>query len=186
MLHFMVACIRCRFAHGIVVATLAVSMASAAETELPSPTLQDLQIAGRVLTFQDQPTPSTITIALAYNPADPVSRAEAMTLSTLLGTGLTTGALVLRPLLIEQYRLDEAGRYDAIFATTGIDEQNLRSVIDRRRVPCLTRHLEQVSRGACIVGISSSPRVSIVISGATAASAGIRFATAFRMMVREL
>ena len=58
--------------------------------------------------------------------------------------------------------------------------------LKKRQVPCLTRHSEQVEHGSCIVAICSEPSVSIVVNMQNAVLAGVRFATAFRMMVQEV
>ena len=39
--------------------------------------------------------------------------------------------------------------------------------------------------GGCLVGIRSLPSVSIRLNGDEAGAVGVRFATAFRMMVQE-
>jgi len=150
------------------------------------PTLQDMQVAGHVLGFQESPIAAEVVVAVVYNAADARSHDEAVALASLLGKGLSVGRLVLRPRLIEQGQLAEAVGYGAIFATIGVDESTLGTSLKRHHVPCLTRHLEQVEHGACIVAIASEPTVSIVVNQANAASADVRFATAFRMMVREI
>ena len=150
------------------------------------PTLQDLQVAGHVLHFQQVPPSGGIIIAIVYNTAVLGSHDEAAVLATLLDNGLGVGDLVLQPHLVEQAHLVEAAGYGAIFTTAGVDQNLLGAALRQRRIPCLTRHLEQVEHGSCIVAICSEPTVSIVVNEMNAAVAGLRFATAFRMMVREI
>jgi hypothetical protein len=38
----------------------------------------------------------------------------------------------------------------------------------------------------CVVGVSTSPRVEIVVSRAAAKAAGVSFSQAFRVMIREI
>lgn len=151
-----------------------------------APTLQDIQVAGRVLHFQKTSPSGTIVVALIYNATDLASQTEAAALMALLGSGLAVGDLVLRPVLIEQSHLADAGQYEAIFATTGVDGRLLNAGLRQHQVPCITRHIEQVEHGACTVAIRSLPSVSIVVSQENAVMAGVRFATAFRMMVQEI
>lgn len=139
-----------------------------------------------MLHFQEKPVSGPVVIAIVYNPANPRSQDEASALAAMLGAGLAVGDLVLHPLLVEQAQLAMTAGYTAIFATIGVDEALLAASLKQRRIPCLTRHLEQVEHGACIVAICSEPRVSIVVNGANAMSAGVGFPTAFRMMVREI
>ncbi len=150
------------------------------------PTLQDMQIAGHVLHFQQTPVLGAIVVAIVYDPANRHSHDEAAAIAAVLGNGLVVGDLILRPRLVEQAHLVEAGDYGAVFTTVAVDQALLSAELTRRQVPCLTRHPEQVEHGSCIVAICSKPSVSIVVNMRNAAYAGVRFATAFRMMVQEI
>lgn len=150
------------------------------------PTLQDIQVAGRVLHFVNALSPGTIVVAIVYNAAEPRSGDEAVALSQLLGAGLTVGNLVLRSVLVEQSHLAESSNYGAIFVAAGVDSVLLATALKLHRVPCLTRHLDQVAHGHCTVAIRSAPSVNITVSQENAAAAGVVFATAFRMMVQEI
>jgi hypothetical protein len=150
------------------------------------PNLQEVEVAGRVLHFQaDQPS-GPFRLAVVYNPSDPDSRAEAAALMALLGSGLVVGDLILQPVLVAQARLADSGGFGAVFETIGVDDGLLGRALRRFHIPCVTRHLEQVGHGACTVAIRSGSSVSIVLSAANATADGVRFATAFRMMVEEL
>lgn len=162
------------------------SSSLALANELPSPSGQDIQILGRILSFREASSSGAMTIAIVYNGADPQSLAEAQALSGLMGAGVTVGKLVLRPVLIEQSRLSGATGYAAIFSAAAVNSGLLQTALRQQQVPCITRHVEQVSKGACIISIRSSPTVSIAYNNANAAAAGVRFATAFIMMVREI
>lgn len=153
---------------------------------LPQPSLQDMQIAGRVLGFQEMPPSGPLDVAVLYDSASAASRREAAAIVALLGSGLGVGSLVLRPHLVDQTRLGSLDGVGAVFATTSLDEALLKTSLGQHKIPCLTLHLEQVQRGSCTVAIRSVPSVSIIVSDANANTAGVRFATAFRMMVREL
>jgi hypothetical protein len=151
-----------------------------------SPTLQDLQIAGRVLAFQDPRPAPDVTVAIVFDPADPASRQEADALVGLIGPGLTVGDLVLHAVRTEQGQLAGLGTANAVLATAGVNQAVLGSALSRRRIACLTRHPDQVEHGACTVAICTEPSVEIVVNERNAGADGVRFATAFRMMVREL
>ena len=150
------------------------------------PTLQDMQIVGRVLHFRNAVAPGGLIVVIVYNAADARSHDEAAALSALLDHGLVVGDLVLKPCLVEQAQLGRITGYGAILTTVGVDQQRLGVVLKQRQVPCLTRHPEQVEHGSCIVAIGSIPRVSIVVNERNAVLDGVQFATAFRMMVQEI
>lgn len=166
--------------------TAILMLSASGPIEDTAPTLQDLQIAARVLHFLDVPVSGELVLAIVFNPSDPASRAEAVALVGLAGKGLSIGNLTLRPYLVAQDKLATVVGYGAIFATTGVDQALLGATLKQRHVPCLTRHPEQVQHGACIVAIGTEPTVSIVLSAANAAADGVHFATAFRMMVVEI
>ena len=149
------------------------------------PSLQDMQLAGRVLHFQAAQPSGAMVVAIAFDAADPQSRDEAAAVQALLGTGLGVDNLILQPVLVEQRELIGPAAYDAIFSATGVDAGLLGAALRVRHIPCLTRQLEQVQSGSCIVAIRSAPSVGIVLNTANAAASGVRFATAFRMMVEE-
>ena len=174
---------RCRNS-ALVLAALALSgLAPLGET---MPTLQDMQIAGRVLHFRQTPVTGRIIVAIVYNAAETRSHDEAAALAVLLGNGLGVGDLILQPRLVEQAHLAEAAAYGAVFMTAAVDQELLAADLKQRQVPCLTLHAEQVEHGSCTVAICSQPRVSIIVNARNAALAGVRFATAFRMMVQEI
>ncbi len=161
-------------------------MGAEGRADLSPVSLQDLQIAGRVLRFIDDHSSKVVSLAVVYDQANARSHDEAVAIGALLGTGLLVGELVLKPLLVSQDELAGAVGYGAIFATAGVNGALLQAATRLHQVPCLTGHLEQVEQGDCTIAIRSMPNVSIVVNGASATSAGVRFATAFRMMVREI
>ncbi len=150
------------------------------------PTLQDVQVAGRVLHFQEPPFAGEVVVAIVFDQSQPASLVEAHALDALLGAGLAVGNLTLLPRLVEQRQLAGSAGYGAIFLTSGADDQLLAASLRSHRVLCLTRHLEQVEHGACVVAICSEPQVVIVVNETNASAVGLQFATAFRMMVREI
>ncbi len=150
------------------------------------PKLRDLQIAGHVLTFQANYPSGDLTLAIVFNAHDRQSREEAAAIAGIIGDGLTIGGLVLKSVTVDQARLAETKSYGAIVDTSNVDDTILKTAVLQHGIPCLTRHLEQVASGACIVAIRSEPNVSIVVNRANAEAAGVHFATAFRMMVREI
>jgi len=160
------------------------STARAAESTAPS--LQDMQIVGRVLGFQATPPTGQLTLGIVYNLNDGASLAEAQAMAALLRGGLAVGNLILQPRLVDQAQLAASRGYDALMAASGLDEAALEKTVASFRIPCLTLHVALVQHAACTVAIRSQPNVSILVSDPNAAAGGVRFATAFRMMVQEL
>ena len=148
-------------------------------------TLQDLRLAGRVLHFIDMPLVGAVTLAVVYAQDVPGSEDEARAAASWLSGGLRVGNLILQPALVEQSALSALQDYVAIVTAEGVYGPAVRDAMRQHHVPCLTTHLSQVQDGGCLVGIRSRPGVSIQLNSMASASVDIRFATAFRMMVRE-
>ncbi len=174
---------RCRNFSLVLAALLLSGLAPLTEA---TPTLQDMQIAARVLHFQYRPVNGRIVVAIVYNAAETGSHDEAVELVALLGDGLGVGDLTLQPRMVEQAHLSDVTGYDAVFAALAVNQDLLTAALKQRQIPCLTRHTEQVEHGSCIVAIRSQPRVSIIVNMRNAVLAGVRFATAFCMMVEEV
>lgn len=153
----------------------------AAAEDAEPPTAREMRTAGQVLGFLDTPPSGVVTLAVVFDPANPHARAEAVAIGSLLGDQMAAGVLTLRPQLVEQARLADTIGYGAIFVTDGIDPQILKAALALRHVPCLTRRLDQIEQGSCMVALRGSPSVDIVVNELNASSAGVRFATAFRM-----
>ena len=147
----------------------------------------DLQIAARVLSFMESPLSGRVRLGVVYASEIPRSRNQAEGLMDEFGRGLTVGALELLPVLVP---LDAAATADVdLFLLTEhlpASADTLAAVSERRRIPCLTTDVEQVVRGACTVAVRSRPRVEIIVNRGAALDAGVRFATAFRVMVTEI
>ena len=172
----------CRCVHccGFIAALLAASrLAGAAPPSLSS---QDLQILGSALTFVE-PRPAG-TLAVVYSATDDVSRQDAAAIMTALGKGLPIGAAILTPKLVDAAVIGSTDFGLAIIAANANDEAVAQSV-DARHVLCVTADRPAVQRGLCTVAINSTARVDIFLNNRAAQRAGITFATAFRMMVRE-
>ncbi len=150
------------------------------------PTVQDLQIVGRVLGFQQVPATGVVIMAVVYDPSNAASRSEAEAIAKLLQGGLHVGGIELRGVLVDQNHLQAPGDYAAVFETGNVDDKLLAAMLHLRKLPCLTTHLDAVEHGSCAVAICSEPAVVIVVNRTNAEDAGVHFATAFRMMVREI
>lgn len=149
-------------------------------------TMEDLQIVGHVLHFVSEQHSGAIELMIVYNGQEPNSVQEADAIAGLLKNGLTVDDLVLHPVEVDEAKLPQSTGYGAIMTAEGVQPKLVRASMAQQHVPCVTLHPQQVQDGACLVAIRSLPSVSITLNGTAASEAGVRFATAFRMMVREL
>jgi hypothetical protein len=113
------------------------------------------------------------------------SRADAEAIAAQIGAGLQAGRAVLRPRVIDIDHLNMGG-FQIVIAAAGANGPLLSAAARAARALCVTTEIEAVRAGLCAMAISSEPRVEIVVNHAVSAAAGIEFAPAFRMMIREM
>jgi hypothetical protein len=146
---------------------------------------QDLRVIGRALAFlRPQPTSDTV-LGVAYATEDPASRADAEAIAALIGEGLKVGNAVLQPKLVDTGTLARGG-FRVVIAAAGANGPQLSAATRTMRALCATADLAAVQAGYCTMAITSEPRVEIVVNHTAAAAAGVEFAVAFRMTIREI
>ena len=150
-------------------------------------TATDLQVAARALSFMEKPLNGTVRVGILHSPDNARSLAQARAVRDLLGSGMRVGNVELRPVLVASADVVRIA-VDLVFLTesaTAADAHAAKAAM-RNRVPCVTTDIEQVSAGACLMGVQSRPKVSIIVNRAAADASGVKFATVFRVMITEL
>ena len=99
--------------------------------------------------------------------------------------GLRVGPLVLRARPADLNAI-AAGGFSIVIAAAGAAGPRLAQAAHMARALCVTRDIEAVRAGTCTMAITTEPRVEITVNHAAAAAAGIDFAAAFRMMIKEI
>lgn len=173
------------FRSGIRFAALALCL-SASQAPAAEATAQDMQIVGRALSFKEGQRRGSLSLAIVYDASDSRSTSEMQAAVAALRGNLKVGDSYLRAVPVEQSQFSSARGYDGVFTASGVDQGRLRGALSASGVPCFTLDAQQVRSGACTVAVRSRPAVAISISSRNAAVAGVRFATAFIMMVREI
>ena len=173
--------------HRVSVAGAVFSLFLAAMPARAEVTQNDLQIAGRALSFLKVPLTGERRIGIVYVPGNAQSEREAATLQRLLGTGLKIGNITLRPTMVPAADAARSS-VDLFFLTPGMgaDAPGLAAASGTRRVPCVTTDLAQVRNGLCSMGVRSQPRIEILVNRAAAASSNTVFSSVFRMMITEI
>jgi hypothetical protein len=166
-------------------ASLAVFPRGARADATASLSPRDLLVLGKVLAFLRSPPHGPTYVAIAYRPGDAASRHDAEAIALSAGTTLRLGEQVLQPRLVPTDAL-AAGGYALLIAAAGADQAALADAFRSQRVLCVSADPAAVEAGHCVMSIHSDPRVDIVVNHTAAAAAGIEFATAFLMMIREI
>jgi hypothetical protein len=148
-------------------------------------TQQDLQILGSALTFVQPRPASGGDVAIVYDPGSPESRKDADSIKAAIGNGLTGAGITLTPVLVAADALS-AAHFALVIVAIGANSPAVLRALQARHVLCVTGEQSAVQAGICTMAIQSSGRVDLLVNSQAAQQTGISFATAFRMMVREL
>lgn len=150
-----------------------------------SMTAKDLQVLGRAIAFLLPPPGTGATVAIAYVGGNSASRSDAEAIAALIGDGLHAGNAILHPKLVEVGALATT-ECAAVIAASGSNGAGLSAASRSAHTLCVTTELAAVEAGLCAMGIKSDPHVEILINHAAVSASGIEFATAFRMIIREI
>jgi hypothetical protein len=176
-----------RLARMLKVSWILAGLLLAAGPALGQVTPMDLQVVGRALGFLDKPLSGDIHVALVYAQNNPQSVRAAEALQAQMGDGLKVGAATLKPMLVPMTQITRSNA-ELFFLIPGAgDEMSaLTRLVQAQHRPCFTTDIAQVRAGRCAVGISSQPRIEIIVNRAAAAASGTAFSTVFRMMITEI
>lgn len=168
----------------------AVGLATAAlwpPTAAPSFGL-NVPVAARVISFV-QPTPvGIIPVAIVYQPGNSSSEAEAAGMEKVLANGMRIGRASLRTRRVPVSSLDQLGGMKAAFITGNLRsyQDDVAAAATSQSILTITSDTSCVTAGRCVVGITSASRTQIIVSKAAARRNGIRFGSAFLMLVKEI
>ena len=145
---------------------------------------RELQILTRAASFIRPELPSTASVAIAFEDGNAASRMDAEAIAAAFGTERRSGALVLRPELVTTDVLAQT-KFSIVIAAVHANSPKVLAATRTARALCVTSELAAVREGLCAMTIQSGPRVEILLNHEAAATAGVSFAVAFRMMIRE-
>jgi len=148
-------------------------------------TQKDTQILGKALGFLDPAPPGDGVIAIAYNAANPASKADADAIAGFIGDGLAAGSQTLKLKIVDAATLGNGAGYSAIIAAQGASGDAVMAAAKGHKIVCASGEIAEVQAGKCIMSIQSDPKVDIGVNHAAALATGIDFASAFRMMIHE-
>jgi hypothetical protein len=151
-------------------------------------TMKDAQVIGRVLGFLETPPTGTVELGIVFDPAKPDSVADAEKLRGILGDGIPAGTAKLKPRLILIADIAAAPKVIAFFVTHGLGAgvDAVAVVAQQRHVPTITNEPGCAYSGRCVISATSEPAVEIVVNKAAAEATGTKFATFFRMLIKEI
>lgn len=147
--------------------------------------LRDMTVMARAMAFLESPPSGLAVVGIAFPRASEEGEREAGRLAAAFGDGLRSGRAILigRPVPIE----DLSGqRFAAVLLTTAaLPHAREAAAVAGRGVLTVATDRAPVDAGIIMLAIRAEPQVEIIANRAAAAAAGIRFATAFRMLIQE-
>jgi hypothetical protein len=147
---------------------------------------KDLAVAGRALTFLENGPTGRAVLGVVFDPAKPGSVAEKNAIMAALGAGYAAGAVTLTGKAIEASAVGGASGVAALYVTTGVSYGPVGTAGKAKKLVTIGSDPACVSSGACVMGVSTDPKVDITVNRAAAAAVGATFKAAFRMMIKEV
>jgi hypothetical protein len=147
---------------------------------------KDLQVAGRALTFLENGPTGKATLGIVFDPSKPASVAEKDAVMAAIGGGYNAGALTLVGVPIPIAAIGGAGGVKALFVTGGVNYAAVGAAAKAKNLVSIGSDPACVKSGACVMGVSTDPKVEITVNRAAAAAVGASFKAAFRMMIKEI
>jgi hypothetical protein len=148
-------------------------------------TQKDVQILVKAIGFLEPPPSGNGTVAIAFEPSNPASKADADAIAGYFGDGLKAGAATLKAVVTPVGSLSGGG-FVAVVAAAGVKAEQVSTATRALHVACITSDATAVQAGQCVMSVKSDPKVEILISRSAAASSNVGFGSAFLLMAHEI
>jgi hypothetical protein len=149
-------------------------------------TSKNLGVAGRALTFLENGPSGATVLGVVYDPSKPASVAEKSAVMAALGSGLSAGSITLTGKAVPASEVGDVSGVGALYVTTGVNYAAVGAAAKAKKLITIGSDPACVNSGACVMGVSTDPKVEIIVNHATAAAVGASFKAAFRMMIHEI
>jgi hypothetical protein len=164
----------------------ALALALAAPMVSHADPAKNLGVAGRALTFLENGPSGSAVLGVVFDPAKPASVAEKNAIMGALGSGYAAGALTLTGKAIDASAVGGASGVAALYVTGGVNYAAVGAAAKGKKLITIGSDPACVQSGACVMGVSTDPKVDITVNRAAAAAVGVAFKAAFRMMIKEI
>jgi hypothetical protein len=149
-------------------------------------TAKDLQVAGRALTFLENGPTGRAVLGVVFDPSKPASVAEKNAVMAAIGGGYAAGAVTLVGKPVEADDVAGAAGVNAFYVTGGVNYAAVGAAAKARKIVTIGSSPACVNTGACVMGVTTDPKVEITVNRSAAAAVGAAFKAAFRMMIKEI
>jgi hypothetical protein len=150
-------------------------------------TLKDVQIGVRVVDFLVDPPSPKSSLVIIFDSGSKESQEDARNIMTWLSAESGGAKTSLLPVLLDVHKLDNALAVRVGFVAAGT-EDSYAAILEYARkngAVTISSDLSCVRSGKCTVGVTSAPRVEVIVNRQVSLASGVHFTEAFRMMVTE-
>jgi len=147
-------------------------------------TAKDIQVAGRALTFLENGPSGHVVIGVVFDPSKSASVAQKDAVMAALGSGLDVGSLTLTGKPMEVGAI--SGGVAALYLTDGLNFAAAGAAGKAHKLITISADSACVNSGACVMSVTTTPKVEIKVNRAAAAGIGVSFKSAFRMLITEI
>jgi hypothetical protein len=162
---------------------VAIALAISAPANAATLSAKDVQIIAKAIGFLD-PSPPGGIVAVVYNSSNPASKADADDIVASFGSGLRSGSGTVTAKAIDN--IGDGQGYVAIILAEGVAGDAPMAASKAQHIPCITGNTSLVEAGTCVMSFRSDPKVDITVNHAAAQAVGLKFASAFRMLIHEI
>ena len=149
-------------------------------------TAKNLGVAGRALTFLENGPSGNVVLGVVFDPSKAGSVAEKNAVMAALGSGYAAGSVTLTGKPVEASEIGGVSGVAALYVTGGVNYAAVGAAAKAKRLVTVGSDPACVNSGACVMGVSTDPKVEIIVNQAAAAAVGATFKAAFRMMIHEI
>jgi hypothetical protein len=149
----------------------------------------DLLVGVKTLPLLNSKIMGTATLAILFDPANPSSQQEALSIKTILeGKFETPGDLKLLGILVPTNDLNKMAGSRIAILTNGLSAHYtaISNAAASSGILTMSTDLGCVRANKCVLGIVSKPHVEIYYSRAAASSAKVSFGQVFTMLVKQI
>lgn len=148
---------------------------------------KDIIVGLKALPLLINKIPGDANMAVVYDPANAASKTDADNIKKIVDAGLDIpGGGKLSATLVGVGELSKLSSSKIAFITPGLSSQYGAIAAAATGVLTITADIPCVKAGKCIIGVVTSPDVTIYYSKAAADAAKIDFSSAFTMLVKQL
>jgi hypothetical protein len=148
----------------------------------------DITAALKALPLLTNKMTGDVATAILYDPSNSASEADAKNIKKIIDAGMQApGGNKLSAILVSVHELGKLSRAKIAFLTPGLGSylDDISTATSAASILTFSTDIDCVRAGKCIIGITTSPSLTIYYSKPAAEAAKIEFSQNFSMLVKQ-